>query len=55
MFCPYRYKIAYFLSHTGGGKKIVYINVPKGAKYNMLLGYCTLMLGIVVYMHIHLN
>ena len=31
MFCLYRYKIAYYLSHTGEDKKKIYINVFKNA------------------------
>ena len=47
MFCLYRYKIAYYLSHTGKDKKIFILMSLKVLIYNMLLGYCTLMLGIV--------
>ena len=51
MFCLYHYKIAYYLSHTGKDKNI-YIMVSKSANiYNMLLGYCPLMLVIVSYRH----
>ena len=31
MFCLYRYKIAYYLSHTGKDKKKIYIMVFKNA------------------------
>ena len=31
MFCLYRYKIAYYLSHTGKDKKKIYIIVSKSA------------------------
>ena len=51
MFCLYRYKIAYYLSHTGKDKKIFLLVSVKVLIYNMLLGYCTLMLGTVSYMH----
>ena len=31
MFCLYRYKIAYYLSHTGKDKKKISINVSERA------------------------
>ena len=56
IFCLYRYKIAYYLSNTGKDKQRFILMSLKVLIYNMLLGYCTLMLGIVSYMHTqHLN
>ena len=56
IICLHRYKIPYYLGHTVKDKKIFLIMSLKVVIYNMLLGYCTLMLGIVSYMHTeHLN
>ena len=49
MFCLYRFKIAYYLSHTGKDKKRFLLMSLQVLIYNMLLRYCTLKLGIVSY------
>ena len=51
MFCLYRFKIAYYLSHTSQDNFFFLLLTLKVLIYNMLLEYCTLMLGIVSYMH----